>query len=232
MLSIVATPIGNLDDLSLRQAKTLAVSDIILAEDTRSAQTLLAAIHSRFTSLLPTTNYNLQPKLWSYYKEKEFQKLPEIIDLLKEGKNISLISEAGTPLVSDPGYLLVKSCIQRNLPITVIPGPSATTTALVYSGFNPQEHMFLGFFPKKESQLFQLIDRLKQVKTIFPDMVFVFYESPLRIKETLHYINIMKCNFEIVICREMTKKFEEIIRGPIDELLKKDYKGEITVVIK
>lgn len=226
MLNIVSTPIGNLDDLSLRQAKTLATSDIILAEDTRSAQTLLDGIKKRF--MLPVTCSTV----WSYYKEKEFEKLPEIIDLLKEGKNISLISKAGTPLVSDPGYLLVKSCIQRNIPITVIPGPSAVATALVYSGFNPQEHMFFGFFPKKESQILQLINRLKQIKTIFPDMVFVFYESPLRIKETLRCINTSGFDVEVVIAREMTKKFEEIIRGPIDELIKREYKGEITVLIK
>ena len=226
MLYIVATPIGNLDDISIRQAKTLASSDIILAEDTRSAKTLLDAIKERFKiSFVCST-------VWSYYLEKEFQKLPEIIDLLKEGKNISLISEAGTPLISDPGFLLVKSCIQRNLPITVIPGPSAVTTALIYSGFNPQQHMFLGFFPKKEGQIIQLIERLKQIKTIFPDMVFVFYESPLRINETLKCFLAAKWEPEVVICREMTKKFEEIIRKPIDELIKRDYKGEIAVVIK
>ena len=234
MLYIVATPIGNLDDLSIRQAKILASSEVILAEDTRSAKTLLDAIKVRFPQLL-FTNYQL-PVVWSYYKEKEFEKLPEIIDLLKLDKNISLISEAGTPLISDPGYLLVKTCIQRNIPITVIPGPSAITTALIYSGFDPNPpaggHMFLGFFPKKQSQLFQLINRLKQIKTIFPDMVFVFYESPLRIKETLRCIDTSKFGVEIVICREMTKKFEEIIRGPIEELIKRDYKGEITVVIK
>ncbi len=226
MLYIVSTPIGNLDDLSLRQAKTLSSSDIILAEDTRSAKTLLDAIKIRFN--IP----EVCSTVWSYYKEKEFQKLPEIIDLLKEGKNISLISEAGTPLVSDPGYLLVKSCIKRNLPITVIPGLSAATTALIYSGFDPGEHMFLGFFPRKEGQIFQLIERLKQIKTIFPDMVFIFYESPLRIKETLRCIDTSKFKVEVVIAREMTKKFEEIIHGPVDELMKRDYKGEITVVIK
>ena len=143
MLYVVATPIGNLDDLSIRQAKTLATSDIILAEDTRSAHTLLDAIKKRF--ILPVTCSTV----WSYYKEKEFEKLPEIIELLKQNKNISLISEAGTPLISDPGYLLVKNCIQRNLPMTVIPGASAITTALIYSGFNPHQHMFFGFFPKK-----------------------------------------------------------------------------------
>lgn len=230
MLNIVSTPIGNLDDLSIRQAKTLATSDIILAEDTRSAKTLLDAIKIRFN--LP----DVCSTVWSYYQEKEFQKLPEIIDLLKEGKSISLISEAGTPLVSDPGYLLVKSCIQRNLPITVIPGPSAVTTALIYSGFNPNPpaggHMFFGFFPKKQSQVFQLINRLKQIKIIFPEMVFVFYESPLRIKETLQCIDTSKFDIEVVICREMTKKFEEIIRGPVNELIKRDYKGEITVVMR
>ncbi len=226
MLNIVSTPIGNLDDLSIRQAKTLATSDIILAEDTRSAKTLLDAIEKRYKLQVTSS------MIWSYYKEKEFEKLPEIIDLLEQGKNISLISEAGTPLISDPGYLLVKTCIQKNIPITVIPGPSAITTALIYSGFNPGEHMFLGFFPKKESQILQLIDRLKQVKTIFPDIVFVFYESPLRIKETLRCIDTSKFSIEVVICREMTKKFEEIIRGPVDELIKRNYKGEITVVMK
>jgi len=226
MLYIVSTPIGNLDDLSLRQAKTLATSDIVLAEDTRSTQTLLNAIKKRFDLTVTCS------AVWSYYKEKEFQKLPKIIELLKQEKNISLISEAGTPLISDPGYLLVKSCIQRSLPVTVVPGPSAITTALIYSGFNPREHMFFGFFPKKESQILQLINRLKQIKIIFPDMVFVFYESPLRIKETLRCIGISKFNVEVVICREMTKKFEEIIRGPINELIKRDYKGEVTVVIK
>lgn len=226
MLNVVATPIGNLDDLSLRQAKTLATSDIILAEDTRSAKTLLDSIKERFNIPVVCST------VWSYYKEKEFQKLPEIIDLLKEGKNISLISEAGTPLVSDPGYLLVKSCIQRNLPITVIPGPSAATTALIYSGFDPGEHMFLGFFPKKEGQIIQLVERLKKIKSVFSDTIFIFYESPLRINKTLQLINQSKFGCEVVICREMTKKFEEIIRGPINELMKRDYKGEITVVIK
>lgn len=226
MLNIVATPIGNLDDLSLRQAKVLATSDVILAEDTRSAQTLLEAIKRRF-NMSP-----FSPEVWSYYKEKEFQKLPEIVDLLREGKNVSLISDAGTPLVSDPGFLLVKICVERDIPMTVIPGPSAITTALVYSGFNPQQHMFLGFLPKKEGQMTQLIKKLRSVKEIFPDMVFVVYESPLRVVETL--TNIIKTGWEpeIVVCREMTKKFEEIIRAPIKELISRSYKGEITIVIK
>jgi 16S rRNA (cytidine1402-2'-O)-methyltransferase len=150
---------------------------------------------------------------------------------LKQEKNISLISDAGTPLVSDPGYLLVTSCVQRGLPMTVIPGPSAITTALVYSGFNPQQHMFFGFFPKKESQIIQLINKLKKIKEIFPDMVFVFYESPLRVNDTLRCID-KNFSAEVVICREMTKRFEEIIRAPIKDLINRSYKGEVTIILK
>ncbi len=227
MLYIVTTPIGNLDDLSIRQAKTLASSNIILAEDTRSAQILINSIKERFL-------YQFKPnlKIVSYYKEKEFEKLSQIINWLKEGKIISLISESGMPLVSDPGYLLVKTCIKEQIPYVVIPGPSALTTSLLYSGFNPKEFMFLGFFPKKESELRRLINRLIQVKHAFPEMIFIFYESAQRIKRTLQCINTLEYEFEVVICREMTKKFEEIVRGKTNELLKRDYKGEITVIIK
>ena len=230
MLNIVSTPIGNLDDLSLRQAKTLAASDIILAEDTRAAFTLLDAIKKRFT--FPVTC----SKIWSYYKEKEFEKLPEIINLLEQGKNISLIPQAGTPLISDPGYLLVKTAVKRDIQITVIPGPSALITALTASGLNPNPpaggFMFLGFLPKKENKIVQLINQLYIIKKIFPDIIFIFYESPKRIKDTLLLFEKSIWKGEIVICREMTKKFEEIIRGNAEDLMKRDYKGEITVLVK
>jgi 16S rRNA (cytidine1402-2'-O)-methyltransferase len=222
MLYIVATPIGNLDDLSIRQAKTLINSHIILAEDTRSAQTLLNACR-----------LGLQlPKVISYYKEKELEKLPFIINMLKQNKKVSLISESGMPLISDPGYLLVKTAIKENLSFEVIPGPSAVTTALIYSGFNPKQFMFLGYFPKKQSAMFQLINQLKQIHKIFPETIFVFYESPKRINNTLQCFKTSKWNSDIVIGREMTKKFEEVIRGKAKDLLKRRYKGELTVVIK
>lgn len=226
MLYLVGTPIGNLDDLSLRQARTLASSDIILAEDTRSAQILIQGIRDRFQ-----VNFNVSQRLISYYKEKEFEKLPEVIELLKEGKNISLISESGMPLLSDPGYLLVKTCIKQNILFTVIPGSTALITALVYSGFNPAEFMFLGFFPKKKTELQRLIDRLRQIKKLFPETVFIFYESPSRIHQTLQCFIESKWNPDISICREMTKKFEEISRGKADTLIKKQYKGELTVIL-
>jgi len=227
MLYLVSTPIGNLDDLSIRQAKTLIDSDIILAEDTRSAKILLDAIKKRYT--LHATRYT---KLISYYKEVEFEKLPEVIEYLKQEKIVSLISESGTPLISDPGYLLVKTCIKEKIPFTVIPGPSAITSSLAISGFNPSQFMFLGFFPKKETQLIQLINQLCKIKQIFPEIVFIFYESPQRINKTLQCFKSLKWNPDIAICREMTKKFEEVVRGKAESLLKRNYKGELTVVVR
>lgn len=227
MLYIIATPIGNLDDLSIRQAKTLAASDIILSEDTRSANILSSVIRQRFDF-----KFKSNQKIISYYKEKEFEKLPEVIEYLKENKNVCLISESGTPLISDPGYLLIKTAVKEKIPLTVIPGPSAVTTALVYSGFNPNQFMFLGFPPKKPSQKTQLINKLSLIKKSFPNMVFVFFESPQRIIATLQLFNKLKFGDEIVICREMTKMFEEIVRGKAGDLINRPYKGEITVVIK
>lgn len=236
MLFIVSTPIGNLDDLSIRQVKTLMSSDIILAEDTRSAKIILDAIKHRFSSLFPPNTYPLTPNILSYYKDIEFEKLPEIINFLKQEKNISLISESGTPLISDPGYLLVKTCIKEKIPFTYIPGPSAVIGSVVLSGFNPISKkggfMFLGFFPKKNSEIIKLINKLYKTKQIFPEMIFIFYESPHRINETLQCFKTLKWSGEIVICREMTKKFEEIIRGKTKDLLNRKYKGEITVLIK
>lgn len=230
MLYIVSTPIGNLDDLSLRQAKILTKSDVILAEDTRSAKILLDGIKERFN--LESKN----PTIVSYYKEKEFEKLPEVITLLKEGKDIALISQAGTPLISDPGYLLVRTVSIEKIPFTVIPGPSAIITSLIHSGLNPNPKqggfMFIGFIPKKENEIIKLFNKFKQTKTIFPEMVFVFYDSPQRINETLKIFEKIDWNPDIVICREMTKKFEEIIKGKAEQLIKNQYKGEITVVLK
>jgi len=236
MLYIVSTPIGNLDDLSIRQAKTLISSDFILAEDTRSSRILLNAIKSRFYHL----SSNIKPlNIVSYYKEKEFEKLPEVIEWLKQGKNISLISESGTPLISDPGYLLVKTCIKEKIPFTIVPGPSAIISSLTLSGFNPKEFLYFGFLPKKQTQKLHYINIMKSVKKLLPDCVFVFYESPKRINETLQCFTspagrqeTLKWDPDIVICREMTKKFEEIVRGKAIELMNRHYKGEITVVIK
>ncbi len=231
MLYIVSTPIGNLDDLSLRQAKTLLSSEIILAEDTRSAMILLNGVKERFPQL-PETNAQSKTKLISYYKEKEFEKLPEVISYLEDGKSVSLISESGTPLVSDPGYLLVKTCIRKKIPFTYIPGPSAAISAVVMSGFDPTQFMFLGFLPKKEGEKLKIFKKLQSIKVAFPDLSFVFYESAQRIDESLRLINESGWDPDVVVAREISKKFEEVVRGKSHELIGKRYKGEITMIIR
>lgn len=227
MLYIVGTPIGNLEDLSPRAAKTLLSSDIILAEDTRTAQNLLDFCGRNYKSQIP--NY----KLVSYYKEREMEKLGEVLGYLNEGKKVSLISESGLPLISDPGYLLIKSVIRENIPFEVIPGPSAYTTAAVYSGFKTDNILFIGYFPKKSGAIVQSIKRLIEINKILADTIFIFYESPVRINNTLKLFNQYLSEANVCICRELTKKFEEIIRGkPADLLnLNKEYKGEITITI-
>ncbi len=227
MLYIVGTPIGNLRDLSLRQSETLAKSDIILAEDTRSAQTLL----DKGVKELFNLQINPNQRVISYYKEKEFEKLPEVLEYLKEDKEVSLISESGMPLISDPGYLLVKAVIREGFPYTVVPGPSALTTALIHSGFKPDKFIFLGFLPKKKTEIVQLFKHLNTIAKVINGIVFVFYESPARINKTLQFFDKYIPNTQIVIARELTKKFEEILRGKSKDLVNKNYKGEITVVL-
>lgn len=225
MLYIVGTPIGNLEDLSIRQAKTLASAQVILAEDTRSAHILLQKIPVLFG-----IEVNTNQKVISYYKDKEFEKLPQVIELLEEEKEVALISDAGMPSISDPGYLLIKTAIKRNHPFTVIPGPSAVTTSLLYSGMNPQHFMFLGFLPKRSSELRKILDKTKKVKEVFDNVVFVAFESPNRINVTLQEMSEILPTSEICVTRELTKIYEEAIRGTADELKDKEYKGEITLI--
>ncbi len=225
MLYVIGTPIGNLDDLSLRQAKTIVSSEIILAEDTRSAQTLINYINKVYK--LPATPY----KLISYYKDTEFEKLPQVLQWLQEGRMVSLISESGMPIISDPGYLLIKTVIKGNIPFTVIPGPTAVATALIYSGFNPQKYLYLGFLPKRKGAKLQLFNKLNFTVRQQSDTVIVFFESPKRINDTLRMINESISDANIAICREMTKKFEEVIRGKAKDLMDRSYKGELTVCL-
>ncbi len=227
MLSVVSTPIGNLEDISIRVARTLIEADVILAEDTRSVRNLIDKISEVFGLLPPFSQ-----QIWSYYKEVEFEKLSDIIQLLKEEKNICLISEAGTPVISDPGFLLIHHVIKRELPYTVIPGPSAVTTSLLHSGFNPEQFMFEGFLPKRESALKKTFETWKKVKELYPKMVISFFESPHRINETLTVLEGYFPEAKIAICRELTKMHEEIHRGTAAELKDKQYKGELTVVMQ
>lgn len=230
MLNVVATPIGNLDDLSYRQAKILTSSDMILVEDTRTARNLIERAQEMMKHDLPNTSLKT-PKIESYYKDVEMQKLPLIMKWLERENTVSLISEAGMPLISDPGYLLIKACIHKGIKYTVIPGPSAVTTALIYAGFKSDQFMFLGFLPKKGRKLQKLIEKIITAQEIFPETVFVAFESPLRIHETLKCIGEVLPLHQLVIARELTKKFEEIHRGTASELQTAEIKGEITLII-
>lgn len=226
MLSLVGTPIGNHRDLSLRQARTLADSDIILCEDTRKIQILLSKIPSLFSLACKEGQRKV-----SYYKEKEMEKLPGIISALEERKHVSLVSDAGMPLISDPGYLLLSTVQKRKMRYEVIPGPSAVTTALVASGFRTDRWMFLGFFPKKKGQRRTEIQKMKDIQKVFPATTFVAFESPHRLAESIQMIAQEMPKAEVCICRELSKEYEEVLRGSAQDFIDVSVKGEVTVVV-
>ena len=230
MLTLVATPIGNLNDISLRQAQTIAQADIILAEDTRSFGTLKSAIWN----LIPEfkDSWNTSQKVVSYYKDIEFQKLHEVLEWLEDGKDIVQLTESGMPIVSDPGALLVSEVVKRNIEFSVVPGASAVTTALTLSGLIHKSFMFVGFLPKKASDLKKQLVACVEIAKLQKDIVFVAFESPMRISKTLSEFEALIPKAQAAICRELTKKFEEVTRGTPSELLKREYKGEITLVFK
>ncbi|MFA5136727.1 MAG: 16S rRNA (cytidine(1402)-2'-O)-methyltransferase [Patescibacteria group bacterium] len=227
MFTIVATPIGNMDDLSLRQAKTIAYADIILTEDTRSTGILLDQIEKKFGY-----KKNDSQKLVSYYKEKEFEKLAYVLELIDKYEHIVLISESGMPLISDPGEQLVHMLVKKNIKFTVVPGPSAGITALIHSGFKLDKYAFFGFMPKKKSEAEKALRQAIQISKDLKQSPVVFYDSPKRIRETLMVLDEIDPNTDICICRELTKKFEEIIRGKPHDLITRDYKGEIVFILK
>jgi len=227
MLYIVGTPIGNLEDLSLRQAKTILEVDVLLAEDTRSAEILRTAAERLFS-----LTRNPSQLLVSYYKDREFEKLPYILSLLAEDKNVALISEAGMPLISDPGGLLASHCRKHQIPFTVIPGPTSVTTALALAGNTSHTWTFLGFLPKKEVDLKKLIDRLNNVPNFGKnDHVFIAFESPDRFNDTMKLFSQIIPDSTITLCREMTKKFEQVSSGTPKELVDKEFKGELVLII-
>ena len=213
-LYLVSTPIGNLQDITLRALDTLRRSDYILCEDTRVSQILLK-------------KFEIKSKLISNHKFNEKKNLFKVLDLLKKGSIISLISDAGTPSISDPGSILVQECIKNDLEIIPIPGPSSVSTAVSISGFS-EKFLFYGFFPEKNKIL---IEDLKNLANL--SCSIVFFVSPKKINRI---IPLLKKNFsgrKILICREMTKYYEEFIRTKVDMLDQSDFKpkGELTLVI-
>ena len=213
-LYLVSTPIGNLYDISFRAIDILKKSDYILCEDTRVSKNLL-------------NKYHIQSKLISNHKFNEKKNLSKIIEFINQGLFVSLISDAGTPSISDPGAILIKECIKNNIKIVPLPGASAVTAALSISGFS-EKFFFYGFFPEKNKDLLNDLESLSQLNSSL-----VFFISPKKLNKIIPFI---KKNFKgrkILICREMTKFYEEFYRSEIDELelFKSNLKGELTIVI-
>ena len=213
-LYIVSTPIGNLKDITIRAVEILKQSDFILCEDTRISKNLL-------------NNYKINSKLISNHKFNEKKNTLKIIEYLKSGKLISLISDAGTPAISDPGSVLVNECIKNNIKIVPIPGPSAVATAISISGFSDQ-FFFYGFLPDKKQQITNELKKISEFNS-----TLVFFISPKKINKIIPEIKKYFSQRKIIICREITKLFEEFLRVNVDELeiFEKEPKGEITVVI-
>lgn len=216
MLYIVATPIGNLSDISFRALETLKTCDYILCEDTRHSLNLLR-------------HYDIQKPLKSYHKFNEAAQAEHILSDLKSGKNIALVTDAGTPGISDPGEKIINLCIQEEIPVTGIPGPCAAIQALVCSGLSTERFQFWGFLPKKDGELKK---ELNEILTY--NGTTICYESPHRLLSVLQVIDELEPHRKLVVARELTKKFEEFVRGTAKEMMENwkegIIKGEIVLL--
>ena len=212
---LVGTPIGNVKDITYRAVEVLASSDIIYCEDTRITGLLLS-------------HYNIKTKLKSYHLYNENELTSNIIDDVKKGQVVSIVSDAGMPGISDPGYLAVKEAIKEGVAVEIIPGPSASITALVGSGIEPFKFTFIGFLNSNQSKREKELEALK-----FSELPLIVYEAPHRIESTLMLIDKVMPTRHIVLARELTKKYEEYLRGTASEILeyKDEIKGEMVLII-
>ena len=215
-LAVCATPIGNLEDITLRVLTELREADLVLAEDTRHTRGLLE-------------RHGIQARLLSYHEHNEAARVAELLPRLAAGERIALVTDAGMPVVSDPGARLVRAALDAGVAVTVLPGPSAVETALVASGFGGGGYAFVGFLPRKAGEL----DALWRELGSWPWPVVAF-ESPHRLAATLRSLAAFDPAREVAVCRELTKRFEEIARGRADELAARfaeQPKGEVTIVV-
>ena len=215
-LAVCATPIGNLEDVTLRVLAELRDADLILCEDTRRTRKLLE-------------RHGIDERLQSYHEHNEAKRTAEVLPRLEAGERVALVSDAGMPAVSDPGARLIGAALEAGVPVTVLPGPSAIETALVVSGFGTDRFQFLGYLPRAEGERKALWDELAQ----WPHAVVAF-ESPQRVGAALASLAAALPERRVAVCRELTKRFEEVVRGPVNEVVERfsgDVKGEITLVI-
>jgi 16S rRNA (cytidine1402-2'-O)-methyltransferase len=216
-LYLVATPIGNLEDITFRATRILKEVDQIACEDTRHTQKLL-------------NHYNIQKPLVSYHEHNELTRAPELVVAMEQGAQIALVSDAGVPLISDPGYRLVTLCLRHHIPVVPIPGPSALLAALSASGLPNEEFLFAGFLPARSGERRRALERLR-----IEDRTIIFYEAPHRIEETLVDAHAILGNRPACLAREVTKIHEEFRRGSLAQLAaslaEKPARGEITLLI-
>ena len=217
MLYIVATPIGNLEDITLRALRILGEVEFILAEDTRKTGLLLKRL-------------NIKKDLISFYEHNEIKKIPLVVEKLKKGKDVALVSSAGTPTISDPGYRLIKACREEGIPVTSLPGPNSIINCLALSSIPHDKFAFLGYMPRKASAQKKLLERTKEW-----GITLVFFESPYRVLKSLRLIKEVSGSVRVFIAREMTKKFEEVLEAEIDRAVEhfsaKDPKGEFVIAV-
>ena len=213
-LYLIPTPIGNLGDITLRAIEMLKKSDFILSEDTRVSKKLL-------------NKFQISAKLISNHKFNETKNIVKIINILKDNKIVSMISDAGTPGISDPGAILISECVKQNIDVIPLPGPSAVTTAVSASGFS-DKYIFYGFLPEKEKMIIGELEKLSKL-----NFCIVFFVSPKKFNKIIPYLNNYFSDRKILICREISKYYEEYIRfssGKL-KLFKTEPKGELTIVI-
>jgi 16S rRNA (cytidine1402-2'-O)-methyltransferase len=217
-LHLVATPIGNLEDLTFRALRTLEACDLIAAEDTRQTRKLL-------------THYGVSRPLVSCYEHNEARRIPAILAALREGKDVALVSDAGSPGVSDPGFRLVREAVAQDIPVTALPGPSAVILALSMSGLPTDRFTFYGFLPRRGSERKRLLDEAAQMPH-----TLIFFESPHRLIRALEDLLDRLGDRRVAVCRELTKRFEQVERGLLSEALAKARtrtpRGEFCIVVE
>ena len=217
-LTIVPTPVGNLEDITIRAIRILKEADLVVAEDTRTTSILLK-------------HYEIQNRLQSHHKFNEHQTAEHIAERIKAGENIALVSDAGTPSISDPGFLLVRECVRKGVEVECLPGATAFIPALVVSGLSNDRFCFEGFLPVKKGRNARLLDIASEERTS------IIYESPFRLLKTLTQLSeICESNRRVSVSREISKRFEETVRGALEEVIfhfsKNEPKGEFVIILE
>lgn len=234
-LSVVSTPIGNLEDISIRAIKTLFGADSILCEDTRRTGTLMKLLKDKYKDLSPVYPKETYQHFISYYEQNELDRIPQVINALKNGLNIALVSDAGTPAISDPGFKLIRECIKEDIRVESIPGPSSVISALVISGLPTDKFTFVGYPPRKPGHRKNFFENISSSITIFNSTIIMF-ESPHKIITSLYDMQGVFGDIEIVIVHELTKVHESRLSGRISLLLdhfqKTKPKGEYVILLK